>query len=93
MISFSNNLNKIFLRWSDLKLVVVANSLQLFYNTSDNGYYTIWTISDNDIYTTVIWTHDVPWAIAQNGYTQEQNDADKLDWETNFLPTANNIAS
>lgn len=58
------------------------------YEASD-GVYRIWFYDGPEIYTCVIWQGVVPDDIIAGGYSQAQNDADKADFVTNFILSAN----
>ena len=88
MISFGANLTTITLRWTDLKSLSGKKSLVLQYD-EDDAAYRIFSVEGPIVYTGDIWKVEVPWSIIQSGYTQEQNDNDKSDWETNYKASAN----
>lgn len=51
--------------------------------------YVIWFYDIPEVHITQIWIKEVPQDIIELGYTQEQNDVDKKDFEESFLPTSN----
>lgn len=55
----------------------------------DGKVYIIYGYEFPDVHTCVIFKGPVPPPIIASGYTQQQNDDDKTDFENNLLPSAN----
>jgi hypothetical protein len=81
--------------WTTFKAVAITGkSLPVQYDSSDSAFYTIFAFDGNICYTCLIWTGSISQTALSAGYTQVQNDSDKTDFTTNYLPTANkNIAA
>jgi hypothetical protein len=76
--------------WTTFKAVAITGkSLPVQYDSSDSAFYTIFAFDGNICYTCVIWTGSISQTALSAGYTQIQNDSDKTDFTTNYLPTAN----
>lgn len=74
--------------WTNWK--AVASAKNIIYQYDDDGLvYRIYGYDGPEIHLCIIWKAEVPYEIVNGGYSQVQNDADKLDFETNYLPTAN----
>lgn len=69
----------------------VFQNTKLFSIQFDEGdtVYQIWGYDGPEAFTCTIYKDAVPLEVIAAGYTQEQNDTDKTDFETNFKPTAN----
>lgn len=74
-------------RWSDWKIVIAAKGIVRPQYDDDETMYTIWGYDGPEVHVCQIWKGILPYTVT--GYTQEQNDADKTDFETNVKPTAN----
>lgn len=75
--------------WTKFKSVAsTGKSLRVQFD-DDGILYTIFAIESHIVYSCVIWRGTLPDTVVASGYTQIQNDADKLDFETNFKPDAN----
>jgi len=59
------------------------------YNGDDGLTYFIWFYDDTEVYTFSLWQGEVPEGVIISGYTQEQNDSDKADFEANYKNSAN----
>lgn len=82
----SGSLNQKFYRWTDWKAALAVKSGVVQYD--DNGAsYDIYFYSHPEAHVCTIWKAEVPYAIVPY-YSQIQNDADKLDFLTNYQPTA-----
>lgn len=77
-----------FFRWTDYKAQIAANKLNIQYSEHD-GLYKIWGYNGADAMLSEIYLGDVPYAVVAAGYSQVQNDLDKTDFETNFMPSSN----
>lgn len=74
--------------WTWFKPLISSKSLRVQYE--DNGdVYLIYGYDMPEVITCTIWKGTVPESVVGGGYSQAQNDADKSDFETNYLPTAN----
>lgn len=51
--------------------------------------YTVWFYDGPEVHLCTLWKGVVPDGVIGSGYTQEQNDADRDDFEANFKPTGN----
>jgi len=51
--------------------------------------YTIWFYDGPEVHFCTVWRGEVPHGIVACGYSQEQNDADKLDFETTYKLSGN----
>src|SRR5258708_2430323 len=77
-------------RWIDWKaLALVRDGQHQHVEDTAQGVYTIWFYDGPETHLTNVWTGAVPDGVTDAGYTQEQNDSDKADFETNFKPTSN----
>lgn len=77
---------KIEMFWSELKQIIQSKNL-IYQHKLEGGVYIIWAYDLPDMYSTTLYTGDVPWV--EGIYTQEQNDADLEDFQNNFLPSSN----
>lgn len=85
----SDHHTKRFNYWTNFKNQLIYKNGQLQFE--DDGYqYNIWFYDGPEIHVTYIWKSSVPIGIVNAGYSQVQNDADKLDFENNFKSNANN---
>jgi hypothetical protein len=74
--------------WTVFKTSVVGKSLQV--QQDDDGVtYSIFAIDGPIVYDCTIWKGIVPDGVVNSGYSQSQNNTDKTDFETNYLPTGN----
>jgi len=74
--------------WSDWKQVLIIKSF-IYQHDDDGSIYTIWGYDGPEVHICNIWKYDVPYTIIDSGYSQEQNDLDKTDFETNYLSDSN----
>lgn len=88
-MEFSLFLTKRYHNWLNWKQELTKRS-GIWQHEHDNEQYIIWFYDGPEIHITNIWLNTVPNDIIQNGYTQEQNDSDKLDWETSYQINSNN---
>lgn len=86
-ISFGGAIGTASLRWTALKARCQQKSLRVQYD-DDGVVYTVFAIEEGIVYTTTIWKGTVPDSIAVS-YSQQQNDADKTEFETSFRDEAN----
>src|SRR5574338_129583 len=74
--------------WTNWKTIL--SSKDGIYQYDDDGVqYTIYFYDIPEVYVCTIWKDIVPDGIIGGGYSQAQNDSDKSDFETNYLPNAN----
>ena len=74
--------------WAAFKSIQAARIFTLQLNES-NDTYDIWGYDGPEAHVCTIWLGTVPDGIILSGYSQVQNDADKLDFETNYKEGAN----
>lgn len=74
--------------WTTWKVFQEIKQL-VWQSQTEEDMYWIWGYNGPECFITQIWRNEVPPAVISSGYTQEQNDADKADWEKNYLPTTN----
>lgn len=87
-ISFGSSFTQISYTWQDWKNVQLFKNGNHQYH-SDGTLYTIYFYDGPEVHACTIWLGVVPDSIINSGYTQEMNDSNKLDFENNFLATAN----
>lgn len=75
-------------RWTQWKTVKTAKNLIHQYD-DDGTVYTIWGYDGPEAHVCTIFKNEVPYNIINEGYSQSQNNSDKSDFETNYLPSAN----
>lgn len=88
MITISNAYTQRASKWVDWKNLQASKKL-IYQCKIEDDIYWVWGYEDSECYITQIWRNEVPFGVIQGGYTQEQNDSDKIDFETNFLSGAN----
>lgn len=71
------------LYWTNLKSLSQSLNLPLVWETKSDRYE-IQCVDQFVTYKSIIWYRDVPVASVNAGYSQEQNDIDKDDFETNY---------
>jgi len=76
-------------RWTAWKTHHMARGCPRHQYEGDETTYTIWCYDGPEAHITTIWKGEVPYTVIEGGYTQEQNDEDKTDFETNYKATAN----
>jgi hypothetical protein len=92
MVSIAPQFTQHSCRWTDWK--VIYEIKHFIHQFEDDGtVYTIWGYDGPEVYLCNIWKETLPYSIADSGYTQEQNDLDKVDFETNFKAVSNKIIS
>lgn len=74
--------------WSGWKSAKLTRQLVSQFD-EDSESYTIWGYDGQEAHMCSIWKNTVPDHVLSTGYTQEQNDLDKADFETNFKSSAN----
>jgi hypothetical protein len=88
MITFGNNFITVTCWWTAFKSYVESKYLSIQYE-EDAVIYRVFAIDDSIVYLAYIWKGTVPEGVIYEGYTQEQNDLDKTDFETNYKANAN----
>lgn len=87
-ITISNQLTQRFYTWTNWKVILSTKSG--IHQYDDDGYiYTIYFYDGPEVHLCTIWKVTVPDGIIDGGYSQGQNDSDKLDFETNYKPFSN----
>jgi len=51
--------------------------------------YTVWFYDGQEVHFCTIWRGEVPHGVVACGYSQEQNDTDKAEWEAAYKPSSN----
>lgn len=75
-------------RWTTWKEVEAKKGGQ--HQCDDDGStYTVWFYDGPEVHVCTIWKASVPHSVVDSGYTQEQNDEDKADFEAGYLLDAN----
>jgi hypothetical protein len=74
-------------RWTELRGVCASKRLVPQWS-DDDTVYTVWGYDGPEVHLCTIWKGTVPDSIL-SAYSQEQNDADKADFEANFKNVAN----
>lgn len=90
MIIFASQLTQRSYTWTNWKTVQADKNLVYQYE-DDSNIYTIWGYDGPEVHFCIIWKGTVPDGIIGSGYSQNQNDVDKSDFETNYLSTANSV--
>lgn len=86
-MNWSNSFTYREYRWTNWKQFQSKRNLVLQFNETDSKYE-IWGYNTPEVFVTFIYKNNVPdCEISQ--YSQEQNDADKLDFEINYKNSAN----
>ena len=93
MFSFSSNATIRRWDWTSFKALLThkgGTAASMQYDSSYSGLIYVWFYDGAiEINLCQIWTDTVPDDVIASGYTQVQNDADKLDFNTNYLSGAN----
>lgn len=76
------------LRWTDWK-AMSALKILVHQHHDDGTKYCIWGVDCSDAIITYIYKGTVPEEVIASGYSQAQNDADKAEFESDYLPTSN----
>jgi len=87
-LSLAPHLTQRTYRWQAFVAAHHSKALVLQFDEEESSY-TIWGYDGPEVYVCTIWTGAVPPHIIASGYTQEQNDADKADFETNYKSGCN----
>jgi|SRR5271166_640388 len=75
--------------WSQWKAAYAVKGGPYQYDADDGIIATIYFYDTPEVHVTQIWVASVPDGVVNGGYSQSQNDADLLDFQTNWLPGAN----
>lgn len=75
-------------RWSAWKISYASKGV-LHQHDDDGVTYTIWFYDGPEAHICTIWKGEVPHSILEAGYSQEQNDSDRSDFEANFVSSSN----
>lgn len=70
--------------WSAFKKLLLTKKGSLQANLSDDSQYLLWFYDGIELNTCTIWRREVPHGVVASGYSQDQNDSDKADFEANF---------
>jgi hypothetical protein len=74
--------------WSWFKPLIASKTLKVQFE-EDSDIYLVYGYDTPEVCVCTIWKDVVPGPVITGGYSQAQNDADKVDFETNFKPYAN----
>lgn len=74
--------------WTTWKSLLVSKAFNFQYD-DDGVVYTIYGYDDDEVTMCTIWNGTVPDGIIAGGYTQNQNDTDKTDFETFYKSHGN----
>lgn len=82
-VTLASNLTQRSYAWTAWRSAYLSRGIRLQY--IDHGdHYFIWFYDVPEVHLTTIWKGEVPYGVVNGGYTQEQNDVDKADWEARF---------
>lgn len=82
MIEIAPNYTRRIVDWNKFKLVIPSRDLIPQW-AEDDDKYTVWGYDDPEVFVAEIFKKGFP-ATTTGGYTQEQNDQDRADFENNF---------
>lgn len=88
MINLSDSYTQRPCSWTDFKALQATKDFALQFQQGTDRYE-VWGYDGPEAFTTQIWIGDVPADAVAAGYSQEQNDADKADFEANFKAKGN----
>jgi len=88
VITFGGNIAVIGLHFTAFVEEVAVRRLIPQYE-EDTGSYRIIALDGQLAFDCTIWKGEVPWSIIESGYTQEQNDADKVSFEGGYRDQCN----
>lgn len=75
-------------RWAEWKSIQLIKSFNYqFDQTADK--YTVWGYDGPEVHLCIIYRSPVPQPVIDSGYSQEQNDTDKYDFESNYISNGN----
>lgn len=75
-------------KWTGWKAMSTLKALVHQHHDEGSKYF-IWGVDGNDAIICIIYKGTVPDDVIASGYTQEQNDTDKAEFEADYLPTSN----
>jgi len=92
-VNFGTGITVISNTWVNFKATVIAKSLSMQY-LDDSVITTVFAFDGPSLaYSCVIYDGTVPYPVINAGYSQAQNDSDLSDFQTNWLPSANQEAA
>lgn len=89
MIAFGADVTVVSLRWTAFKKLVQDKRMVMQFADEAEAYQPFAFDAEYLVYECTIWKGAVPWAVVETGYTQEQNDADRSEFETNYKDDCN----
>lgn len=75
-------------RWTQWKAIKVTKGL-VHQHDEDGDMYTVWGYDGPEAHICTIWKGALPESVIASGYTQQQNNADKAEFESDYLSTSN----
>lgn len=88
-VYLSDSFTKRYHAWQAWKSFQSKNA-GIYQHIESDGQYTIWFYDGPEIHACTIWLGEVPTDVSERELlTQAQNDANKLDWETNYKLSSN----
>lgn len=87
-ITIAPNYTQRHYKWSDWKTVKSVKNFIHQYE-DDSVVYTVWGYDGPEVHLCTIWKSEVPSAVIETGYSQNQNNIDKTDFEDNYKTAAN----
>lgn len=88
-VAYGSQTTVVSLKWTAFKAACEAKRMVMQYD-SDDTLYRVFAFDGPELaYESTIHKGEVPWAVISGGYTQEQNDSDKLDFTTNHQAICN----
>lgn len=77
-------------RWTSWKEEYTRKKNVRHQHEDADGIYTVWFYDGPEAHICTMWKGAVPSGVIEgSGYTQEQNDADKAEFEADYAPTSN----
>jgi hypothetical protein len=86
-VAFGNGITVIYSFWTAFKAIVIAKSLSMQYQ-DDGTITTVFAFDGPLVYSAIMYDGTIPYGVLPV-YSQAQNNADLLDFQNNWLPTAN----
>lgn len=87
-IHLSSQFTQKYYTWTNWKIIQLSKSGNHQFD-DDNIVYIIYFYDQPEVYLCTIWKNIVPDGIISGGYSQEQNDADRTDFENNYKSKSN----
>ena len=78
-----------FYRWTQFKAIASSKSLIYQHEITNDNMIRVWGYDEPEVIVTEIFNGEVHQASIDAGYSQEQNDADKADFLTNYSSKSN----